>query len=136
MGGTLDEAGYGQEAQGPGGGRTARLANAEVAAACTPGVREVVRRLRDEGFDTTDSGDGVANVEAGMEGALPIPHVVMVIPTHEVVSGAERLLELVRSWGVPIGGASGALVESTYSPVDGVVLLTLFGVVDAMLPSP
>jgi hypothetical protein len=44
-----------------------------------PGIRDVVRRLRDRGFETTDSGDGVskpAEWYAAGE-AIPFPHVVI-----------------------------------------------------------
>jgi hypothetical protein len=40
-----------------------------------PGIREVVRMLRDAGFNTTDSGDGVTKVALGHEGVMTVPHV-------------------------------------------------------------
>jgi len=44
-----------------------------------PGIRDVVRRLREAGYNTTDSGDGVTKFAEGgeaMDCALPYAHVL------------------------------------------------------------
>jgi hypothetical protein len=104
-----------------------------------PGIREVVRRLRDAGFDTTDSGDGVTNVAAGMEGALKVPHVHMFIrltldtKDAHFFNEACRLRDVVESWGVELGGLNPASVQAMYDPCDGIATVTLYGVTDADL---
>lgn len=65
------------------------------------GVRELVRRLREEGFRTCDSGDG-SHHAAGMECARPYPHVTMEVDPETAIAEAQRLYELVQSWDVPV----------------------------------
>ncbi len=45
----------------------------------SPGVRMLVEAPREAGLEATDSGDG-SNYEAGMECALPFPHVFIACP--------------------------------------------------------
>jgi hypothetical protein len=78
-----------------------------------PAILPIVRRLRANGYVTTDSGDGVTNVEAGMEGALPFPHVVCRVAPTNLVSEANRLHALFPEWDV----------QANYSPNDGVATL-------------
>ena len=79
------------------------------------------------GFRTTDSGDGRINVQAGMEGALPFPHVVAIIDDPlEMVAESWRLLDACKA-----AGLTGARIEASYSPCDGVALVMLYGVEDA-----
>lgn len=100
-----------------------------------PTMHRTVRWMRKLGFHTTDSGDGVTNVEAGMEGALEVPHVVATVAPLEGVALSHRLLEACRRKGLPVGeGEGGVSVEFCYLPGKGVGLLTLWGVTDAMLP--
>jgi len=96
----------------------------------TPGIRKTVLWLREHGFDTTDSGDGVTNVEAGMEDALDIPHVHMVISTRRMVSAARDLYDLLLSRKIAVDHGT---IQSTYDPVSGVATLSLYGVDDSML---
>jgi hypothetical protein len=95
-----------------------------------PGIRETVRLLRSNGFETTDSGDGVANVESGIEGAMDIPMVACATSPLTMAGDADRLWELVR----PLcEGSPDVRVEASYSPNDGVALLLLLGFDDTFL---
>lgn len=42
----------------------------DIIAACDPGIRRVVAWLRERGFKTTDSGDGVTKPSAGDDDAM------------------------------------------------------------------
>lgn len=103
----------------------------------TPGIARTVTLLQSWGFGTCDSGDGVANVEAGMEGARPEPHVVMQSWPEHVVEEAKRLAEKLRSVGVdvkPIGPEPGApCIQASYDPASSVALIDLMNVDDALL---
>lgn len=106
--------------------------------AITPGVRRLVAYLNRQGFRTTDSGDGVTNVAAGMEGAMPFPNVAIEPGAPEALhTDAHALLLLLADIGIrvhPINDGSVPCIQATYDPADesGVILLT--GVDDSMLP--
>ena len=72
----------------------------------SPGVRDLVASLNDQGFATTDSGDG-SNLAEGMECALPFRHVFGLVPDGVTLEDcAHRLQELYPD----------ARVEVSYSP--------------------
>jgi hypothetical protein len=97
----------------------------------TPGIRAVVKLLRDNGFYTTDSGDGVTNVAAGMEGALPVPHVHCFVPRRRMFSETSRLVRLLRDAGLRI---EMAMIQSVYDPADHKnASVSLYGVDDRVL---
>ncbi len=105
----------------------------------TPGIREVVRLLRKAEFHTMDSGDGVTNVAAGMEGAIDIPHVHCRIAPDELVTEPHRLLKLLHD-AVP-GFSKGALddvveIQAMYSPIDRIATISLYGLKDEHLRKP
>ena len=91
-----------------------------------PAMRGVVAWLRQLGFDTTDSGDGVTNVAMGMEGALDIPHVFMLCASEVAFAEADRLWAEVNRKGL-----TGATVQMSYSPEDRECVLSLFGIDDS-----
>lgn len=96
------------------------------------GMRDTVLWVRSLGFNTTDSGDGVTNVEAGMEGAMDIPHVFMPIASDGMAYGeADRLWEAVCEKG--LGDHPDVDIQLSYSPKDGVSTLGLFGINDDLL---
>jgi len=96
-----------------------------------PGVRELVRRLNESGFNTTDSGDGKTNIESGMECAIPIPHVHIVLKALELARPeGGRLLGLLRNWGLD---PEAHQIQLTYSPVDEKTILSLYGFTDEQL---
>ena len=100
--------------------------------ALTPGIRQTVVWLRRNHFDTTDSGDGITNVLAGMEEALEFPHVVMVVKPELLISEAKRLKKLCEDTNIPLDDANIG-IEASYSPLDGVALIMLVGVNDVLL---
>ncbi len=61
-----------------------------------PGIREVVRFMNDNGFHTTDSGDGVRQCAAGR--GCTFPHVIARCSPLDMVQEARRLLDL--PWSV------------------------------------
>lgn len=90
-----------------------------------PTMVRTVAWMQSHGFKTCDSGDGVLNVEAGMEGALDFPHVFAQVPPPEMVALATWLRILADVEGI------GGKVECSYSPDDGVAMVALYGVTDA-----
>ncbi len=95
-----------------------------------PTMQRTVEWLRKAGYTTTDSGDGVTNVEAGMEGALTVPHVFMRVPQANMVQYSHELRRLCTHRGLnPLQ----AKIEASYSPDDGIAVLALYGVTDKVL---
>jgi hypothetical protein len=68
-----------------------------------PPLRRLVTLLREHGFDTCDSGDGVTNVEMGMEMALDYPHVYIATSADAAVAEARRCHALLAAHGVEFG---------------------------------
>ena len=91
----------------------------DVVSALDPGVRDLVVALREQGFETTDSGDGESKPEGQRD--LDYPHVFMVVPVTRIAEEARRL----QAWIDADGHFGGWVVEATYSPKDGVALLHL-----------
>lgn len=91
-----------------------------------PKMRPVVEFLNQNGFKTTDSGDGVTNVEAGMEGAMNFPHVVvnlgetLLIP--ELVASVKRLTALMQTQNFGFGDGD---IEVSYSVTTGLALVII-----------
>lgn len=84
----------------------------EEASRLDPGIREIVLRLREWGFQTTESGDGVSKPSTRYASgeALPFPHVWCATTKADLLPEANRLQTcLGRSW----------LVEASYAPTDG-----------------
>jgi hypothetical protein len=69
-----------------------------------PGIRQVVRWLNDNGFDTTDSGDGKTKfvAENPMECAQPFPNVAIETTPATLVSQCDRLAALLREKGIEV----------------------------------
>lgn len=95
-----------------------------------PGIRRLVKMLREAGFETVDSGDGVTNVEAGMEGALKVPHVHCVVSSKLMVQEAHRMLSLFTDVSID---ATPGMVQALFDPADGVATLSVYGVDDSDL---
>lgn len=55
-----------------------------------PGIREIVRRLRELGWDTTDSGDGASKPD--MECAMPFANVAIATSVKGMTLGARALM--------------------------------------------
>lgn len=130
-----------------------------------PGVRRLVRLLRDNGFETCDSGDGVSKYADAPEDdeiedgpvlvadwagcAEPVANVYMQIDPARMVSEAHRLEAILERHGragllaEEVDNAEAGqpiprvMIEVTYSPRDGHAILALHGVLDEdLLPVP
>ena len=102
------------------------------------GVRRLVRWLRKNRFDTTDSGDGT---KVGMECAWDCPMVsIREKDPSRLVSETVRLHALLESVGVHATPAAAPdvvtapAIQANYDPVSGVSLITVTNVTDADLP--
>lgn len=91
-----------------------------------PEIRKIVLKLRDAGFETTDSGDGRSKGEAGE----PYPHVHMIVPREKAFEEADRLLQWTHQWFID---PCMPTIQLTYSPLDGVCVLSLYSVRDSDL---
>lgn len=87
----------------------------------TPGIRDFVRELHQHGFATCDSGDGVTNPEAGMEGAMEERHVFMMTTLETMVEETRRLSELYPEAWVELSWSPGQDPNIMILP-DGIVL--------------
>lgn len=90
-----------------------------------PGIRDTVRWCWDNGFEPTDSGDG--SKAAWMEGALDVPHVFMQCIPDDLIDESRRLWRLATDVGLVKANDEAPMVEASYSPDDGVAILTLYG---------
>lgn len=112
----------------------------EAIAALNPGIRATVQWLREKGFNTCDSGDGQTHDHAC---DLPVPFVHIRVHPHYMTAEAIRLMALLESChGIDFNNAPHPQddpeaasryphIEASYSPVDGVAIISLFNV---MLP--
>jgi len=103
-----------------------------------PGVRKLVAWLNDIGFTTTDSGDGLSKFACGIDEALAFPHVALRCEPSELIDEAQRLRVRLALRGITCTAPDGAfplrpMIEASYNPVDGVAVIFLSNVSDAML---
>lgn len=101
----------------------------------TPGIRQLVAWLNSKGFETTDSGDGVTNVEAGMECAMATPNVAIAVSPDVLVSETRRLFSLlVSELKVAVSrineDASTVMIQATFDPGDESAVIMLTGLDD------
>ena len=94
--------------------------------AIDPGIRDTVRLLREHGFETTDSGDGVTKLGSGWSDteAMPFPHVACHVTRDTLFAEADRLATvLLIPWSI----------QASYDPRDKsyVLLATLAALLDA-----
>ena len=81
-----------------------------------PGIADVVQRLREAGFETTDSGDGVS--KPNMECAMPFPHVAARL---RILGDCDWLADEAHRMRAVCG--EGWEVQLSYSTSDGSWLL-------------
>lgn len=76
-----------------------------------PGIRDIVILLRANGFDTTDSGDGVSKPANWYESgcAMPVPNVAATVRHWEMIEEAERMVAIL---------GDGWTVQASYSTHD------------------
>lgn len=98
-----------------------------------PGVRKMVRWLRENGFETTDSGDGeTKSDEARAFG--DIPHVCIKTTRKDLLTEADRLWNIL-GYNLPLVMNRGEVhVEATYDPADRSAIILLLRLHDRMLP--
>lgn len=112
-----------------------------------PGIRKTVQWLRDNGFRTCDSGDGVTHeCECDRDQA----YVVIRVEPYEMAAEADRLMKLLDGMGVSLADAYEAVgdayaagtlgekmdypfLQADYNPVNGIATLDLACVSDAVL---
>jgi hypothetical protein len=108
-------------------------------AAVNPGVRGLVAALRADGFNTTDSGDGATHDHPCDR---PYPYVAIRVDPPAMHAETVRLVAWLRARGVALVSItealatempSGPCAQLSFDPVDGVALIDVIGVVDAML---
>ena len=104
--------------------------------ALNPGIRRVVELLNNQGFPTTDSGDGQTH-DFTCDRAYGY---VVVVPDGDPVQETDRLCALLRSLGVALapltvdGPVNGVYVQLSYSPIDGgIAVIDVSGIHDSML---
>lgn len=121
-------------------GPVAPLAS-EDAARLDHGIRRLVTLLREHGFNTTDSGDGVAKLQAAYceeptfnrptilheFGILDVPHVVCVTAPERMRCEARRLRDLLDA---VLRDATRASVDATWTAGSDVATLMVSGVGD------
>lgn len=102
-----------------------------------PGIRETVRRLREWGYNTVDSGDGVSKPPVGRD--LDIPHVFITVAAFgTLLIEADHLKHELRKAGIPVraqGRAARVWIQATYDPADGTAIIGVYGLNDAMWPA-
>jgi hypothetical protein len=100
-----------------------------------PGIRELVKALRADGFDTRDSGDGKTHE---FECDQPYPYVHIVVGNHfRLVHEVVRLKKWLADRGVIVEPADedgkAIVIEGTYNPAHEAAVISLFNVTDKML---
>ena len=126
-----------------------------------PGIRKLVRLLRDNGFETTDSGDGafkfedIPEEEVAEDGptpvglpmacAEPVANVYMQCTKDTLLAESERLVSLLKAhireglltetFEDPALGQTvpRVAIEAIFLPIEGVAMLALHGVSDVDL---
>lgn len=98
-----------------------------------PGIWRTVAWLQGNDFDTVDSGDGVANVAAGMEGAIPLPNVHMRVDPGRLVGEADRLRSCMAQVVLDDAALDGVQFIASYDAADGSAVLSLIGFGDEKL---
>ena len=101
-------------------------------------IRNVVKFLNENNFNTTDSGDGVSKNRAEIEHVLPYPHVFMTCKPTDLWSESCRLLSLLKENGInvqPIGpeGCTHPSIQSNLDPTSEIAFITLNHVDDEVL---
>jgi hypothetical protein len=100
------------------------------------GIRELVRLLREVGFDTTDSGDGK---KTDMECAMPCPNVACVTRPSNLVDESRRMVRVLAAHGVRVEACNmddRPQIQGTFDPVNNSAVIVLTHVTDNMLRWP
>lgn len=107
--------------------------------AINPGVRRLVRFLREHGFETCDSGDGVTRE---FECDPGFPYVHMRVNAGDMVDLSVRLHNLLLPFvdfhpecKTEDEQMAAPMIEASFSPVDLIATLSIFNVTDTNLPN-
>lgn len=99
-----------------------------------PGIVKVVQLLNDNGFTTTDSGDGETH---DFECDRSYGYVVVITQPESLISESNRLTTLLRDNGVklaPLGPEENLpYIQANYSPVDGYSFIEVIYITDKCL---
>jgi hypothetical protein len=111
-----------------------------------PGVRLTVAWLRDQGFETTDSGDGKTKLaeypsisDAIQDGLRDEPHVVIRVAPDELIAESDRLESLLMKVGVrleeqpPDSYVAGPHAQATYDPANRIAFIDIVNLTDELL---
>lgn len=105
----------------------------------SPGIRDLVVWLNEQGFRTTDSGDG-SNHDAGMGCAVDFPMVaILVEPASALIAESDRLGRLLGERGIdfeppecdccdPPDEITWPTIQGTYDPHNGTAIIVLSNV--------
>lgn len=116
----------------------------DMLAGVDPGVRRLVTWLRENDFNTTDSGDGKTKFAQGFteeDGVCPYPHVAIVVEKDKLVSEADRLADLLyEEHGVAVEPmppeGDPPRIDASYCPATETAMIMLLHVTDDMLDQP
>jgi hypothetical protein len=106
-----------------------------------PGVRRLVRWLRNLGFVTTDSGDGYTKLmeNSNDPDVLEYPHVFMIVACEQMYQEAARLVAALHTLGIEIKQWDGCeiipMVWAEWDAGDQTAVIGLIHVDDTMLPA-
>lgn len=95
-----------------------------------PGIRKVVRWLRENGFETTDSGDG--ETKSDMTCAFDMPNVAVRVHYRDLLMEADRLADMMHSHLPSL--VHDVHIEASYDPMDRSAVILLLRLHDRMLP--
>lgn len=87
-----------------------------------PGIRSTVEFLREHGFETTESGDGISKPQD--QRTLHVPHVFMVVDPPKMVTESDRLYNLIKNHGYL---KEDTHIEAAYNPTDGIAVIIFLG---------
>ena len=104
--------------------------------ALNPGIRKLVRRLRETGFETVDSGDGATR---NYECDPGFAYVSITVLPGKLAQEARRLAKWVRGLGFELGQwgedgqPEGIVVDASYFPAPDEAIIQIAGLADKQL---
>ena len=89
------------------------------------GIVKTVKFLRENGFDTKDSGDGETH---DFDCDLTMPYVHMIVKPNKIEEESHRLKDLLEVKGIKFGSKYMAQIEATYSPIGQAATLSIYNI--------
>ncbi len=97
--------------------------------AINPGIAETLEWLNENGYRTTDSGDGKTH---DFECDQPVPYVHMIVAPELLVQETRRLVSLLAARGIALKAmdetGKSPTVEASYLPIPGIATISLWNV--------